>query len=131
MHCKPVTNSSLEFCFLLLPTLFSNYFRFETTDGTAKAVKDYLPTTGSVIFIPKMKWQQIEIPIVDNNKKEKNEAFNIKLSVNSKMERKVYIGKRETTEVIITNDDGKWDKGWSKLLSGYMLICHIIRPLSL
>jgi solute carrier family 8 (sodium/calcium exchanger) len=82
--------------------------RLETIDGTAEAVKDYIPVKQSLVFNPDETLQHVDIAIVDDNEWEPDEVFFVKLSLDpedpdSKM---AVLGKRAIQEITILNDDG-------------------------
>ena len=55
--------------------------RLETIDGTAEAVKDYIPVRQTVAFGPNEVLQHVDIAIVDDNEWEPDEVFFVKLSL--------------------------------------------------
>jgi len=57
------------------------YCRLETIDGTAEAVKDYIPVRQTVAFAPNEVLQHVDIAIVDDNEWEPDEVFFVKLSL--------------------------------------------------
>ena len=59
----------------------------ETIDGTAEAVKDYIPVRQTVAFAPNEVLQHVDIAIVDDNEWEPDEVFFVKLSLDVDDER--------------------------------------------
>jgi len=53
---------------------FYNSCRLETIDGTAEAVKDYIPVRQTVSFAPNEVLQHVDIAIVDDNEWEPDEV---------------------------------------------------------
>ena len=103
----------------------------ETIDGTAEAVKDYIPVRQTVAFGPNEVLQHVDIAIVDDNEWEPDEVFFVKLSLDVDDETKatfyvvddettqsavlgkrrpcpVVLGKRAIQEITILNDDGQY-----------------------
>ena len=74
--------------------------QYATTNGTAKADQDYVPSQGIVIFEPGATQGVIEIEIVDDNLSETTETVTVTLS-NS---RNVIIARRTGTATILDND---------------------------
>jgi len=102
--------------------------RLETIDGTAEAVKDYIPVRQTVAFAPNEVLQHVDIAIVDDNEWEPDEVFFVKLSLDvdddtvttfqlvddetgqttvlGKSDRcRTVLGKRAIQEITILNDD--------------------------
>ena len=102
----------------------------ETIDGTAEAVKDYIPVRQTIAFAPNEVLQHVDIAIVDDNEWEPDEVFFVKLSLDVDDEtvaqfhivddettqsavlgkraraEKPVLGKRAIQEITILNDDG-------------------------
>jgi len=111
-----------------------NVDRVETIDGTAEAVKDYIPVRQTVAFAPNEVLQHVDIAIVDDNEWEPDEVFFVKLSLDVDDETTksfqvlddettpmtvlgkrqplgaVVLGKRAIQEITILNDDGQSSK---------------------
>ena len=83
---------------------FCNY-SVETYDGTAEAKEDYIPIKKSMVFQPGQTTQELDIEIIDDNIWEPDEVFFVKLSMEP--DQPGMIGKRQITQVVILNDDGK------------------------
>ena len=104
--------------------------RLETIDGTAEAVKDYIPVRQTVAFAPNEVLQHVDIAIVDDNEWEPDEVFFVKLSLDMDAETiaafhvmddetnetavlgkrplgPAVLGKRAIQEITILNDDGQ------------------------
>ena len=93
--------------------------RLETIDGTAEAVKDYIPVRQTVAFAPNEVLQHVDIAIVDDNEWEPDEVFFVKLSLDVDDETNqttvlgkrtpgpVVLGKRAIQEITILNDDSQ------------------------
>ena len=82
--------------------------RLETIDGTAEAVKDYIPVRQTVAFGPNEVLQHVDIAIVDDNEWEPDEVFFVKLSLDVDDEstaQTTVLGKRAIQEITILNDD--------------------------
>ena len=87
----------------------------ETIDGTAEAVKDYIPVRQTVAFAPNEVLQHVDIAIVDDNEWEPDEVFFVKLSLDVDDEAAdtavlgkkgpAVLGKRAIQEITILNDD--------------------------
>jgi len=92
----------------------------ETIDGTAEAVKDYIPVRQTVAFAPNEVLQHVDIAIVDDNEWEPDEVFFVKLSLDTDDDAtettvlgkragrcRPVLGKRAIQEITILNDDCK------------------------
>ena len=96
----------------------------ETIDGTAEAVKDYIPVRQTVAFAPNEVLQHVDIAVVDDNEWEPDEVFFVKLSLDTDDDAgaaaettvlgkrvarcKAVLGKRAIQEITILNDDGQY-----------------------
>jgi solute carrier family 8 (sodium/calcium exchanger) len=81
--------------------------RLETIDGTAEAVKDYIPVRQTITFAADEIIQHVDIAIVDDNEWEPDEVFFVKLSLDPEdpTSRNATLGKRAIQEITILNDD--------------------------
>lgn len=84
-------------------------FRLETIDGTAEAIKDYIPIKQLISFAPEEVIQHVDIAIVDDNEWEPDEVFFVKLSLDpdDPTTKTTILGKKAIQEITILNDDGK------------------------
>ena len=124
--------------------VFTYFFgRLETIDGTAEAVKDYIPVRQTVAFAPNEVLQHVDIAIVDDNEWEPDEVFFVKLSLDVDDETTtthfhvtdddetnqttvlgkrtpgpVVLGKRAIQEITILNDDSQWTRSTHVFLGG-------------
>uniref|UniRef100_A0A7S1G913 Calx-beta domain-containing protein n=1 Tax=Bicosoecida sp. CB-2014 TaxID=1486930 RepID=A0A7S1G913_9STRA len=81
---------------------------YETSSGTATAPADYTYTAGTLTFKPGDDIHRISVPIVDDNEFEPDETFFCHLRLPGGKEANVHpvkLGKYDTTEVTIINDD--------------------------
>ena len=89
----------------------------ETLDGTAEAVKDYIPVHQTVAFAPNEVLQHVDIALVDGNVWRPDDFFFVKLSlevddetltsfteVDNKSLRTTILGKTTIQEIAILND---------------------------
>ena len=84
--------------------------RLETIDGTAEAVKDYIPVKETLVFKPDETLQHVDITVVDDNEWEPDEVFFVKLTldVEDGSNKNAALGKRAIQEITILNDDGQY-----------------------
>ena len=75
---------------------------YATQDGDAKAGEDYIEDKGKLIFEAEETEKEIEIKFIDDNEFEPDEKFHVVLLNPSEG---VLIGKLESTEITIINDD--------------------------
>ena len=75
---------------------------FTTTDGSAKAGKDYKTVKGRLTFRPKVKTKSIEIPIINDGIYEKESSFTLVLTA---VDSGSKLAKPEAAIIRIGNDD--------------------------
>jgi len=85
------------------------FFRLETIDGTAEAVKDYIPIKQTLVFNPDETIQHVDIAVVDDDEWEPDEVFFVKLALDmdDPGAKNAVLGKRAIQEITILNDDGQ------------------------
>ena len=74
---------------------------FATANGTAIAPGDYVPTSGIVTFPTGSNVQTINVSVIGDTIKEKNETFYVKLSNPSP---NAYLGNTQATGTILNDD---------------------------
>ena len=90
----------------------------ETIDGTAEAVKDYIPVRQTVAFAPDEVLQHVEIALVDGNVWRPDDFFFVKLSlevddgtptsfmeVEDESQHTTVLGKTTIQEIAILNEE--------------------------
>ncbi|ESO09920.1 hypothetical protein HELRODRAFT_72786 [Helobdella robusta] len=79
--------------------------RLETIDGTAEAVKDYIPIKQEMVFEPNETEKSIDIIIIDDDEWEPDEVFFVKLSLDPNIIQDAMLGSKAIEEITILNDD--------------------------
>lgn len=78
---------------------------YASKDGSAIATRDYKPVTGTIEFAHGELRKTLEVPIIDDNKYEKDESFSVAFTIKDQEECGADYGKHRTTTVNITNDE--------------------------
>lgn len=86
--------------------------KFETSNGTAEAGKDYIYTCGKLDFVAGETRKDVVVPIIDDNEWEPDENFYIRLTAPGGDD--VSLGHINVADVTIINDDKPGDFGFER-----------------